>query len=181
MLRSRGRAFDLVGRSTNSSQRPHQGRERLFSSPRTISNIEEVRVVQIMKKWIILSAATIIAIYLGVIARNALWEVSHDLVLSSTTSPDGKYIARLYAFSDGGTPPFGNGVAISPADEKPGPYFSEEFVFKGDCDNPLLSWPSPTELKLKCTYVERVGLHTARAGNINFFLEDATPKPLQAH
>lgn len=132
-----------------------------------------------MKKWILASVAVITAIYLGVLARNALWEVSHNLVQSSTTSPDGRYIGRQYFLGESDTPPYGMGVAISPAAEKPGLYLKEEFVFKGDCDNPLLSWPSPTELKLKCTYVQRVEVHMVRAGEINFHLEVTTPKLIQ--
>ena len=132
-----------------------------------------------MKKWILASVAVITTIYLGVLARNALWEVSHNLVESSTTSPDGRYIGRQYFLGEGDTPPYGMGVAISSATEKPGPYLKEEFVFKGGCDNPLLSWSSPTELKLKCTYVQRVEVHMVRAGDINFILEVTIPHPIQ--
>ena len=70
-------------------------------------------------------------------------------------------------------------MTISPAAEKSGPYLKEESAFKGDCDNPLLSWSSPTELKLKCTYVQRMEVHKTRTGDINFILEVTTPKPIQ--
>jgi len=111
-------------------------------------------------------------------ARSVLWNLDHVLS-TSTHSPDRKYVARLYAFGEGETPPYGNGVAVAATSALLGPYSTEDFVFKGRCEKPLISWRSPTELSLRCSKPADIVVLVHSVGEVRFSLvngnNDAQP------
>ena len=124
----------------------------------------------LMKKRLLLSLGTLIIIGVVLWARHAIWKLDHVL-LSTLPSPYAEHEARRYVLGEGETPPYGEGIAVGLKGERTGPYSNEEFVFKGHCAIPVLSWPSPKELKLSCGYMEAVALNQPEARGVRFILD----------
>ena len=122
-----------------------------------------------MKRWqlITIGSAVLVLSCAALWARSVLRNLDHVL-LTSMLSPDRKYVARLYVFGEGETPPYGDGVAIAPASRLLGPYSGEDFVFKGRCEKPFISWRSGKELSLRCTKQADVVVLERLVGDVRF-------------